>query len=949
MSSADALRAGIAEILSGGGGAYPGVTKGAAAHSGADPFAQPNEWEVEQRKLKKEEQRQFNGAANQPKPWEQGKLKSRRAQQEAAKANAKNGASAAVKEAASKDAKAGKSPQAVEPAEKQLLPACSAWWEELQATPASAKVPGAKDLGALRARAATAYEAELGAFAVAQKRKHGKDQSIVQRLTSAGTIKDRIAALTVQVHESSFHCLPHLRQLVALAERPRPEVRMAACETLSDLLLHRLMPQRTLKAFAEASLPPLSALPPAGAASGGGGSSSSSAEEALRVVLQAHFENELKELYARFVSLVEEGAKDTLAHVKQRMIGTLYALLAGAPELERRLLSSLVNKLGDPDKKAASRLAHLLGQLTVHHPAMKAVVLAELQRFVLRPNVSESAQYYAVVFMNQLILTRNDPQLAHTLLLIFLALFSARTAQGAELGTRMLSSILSGLHRAIPFCDDPATKEQTGELLASQLTSLFRCAHAASFGTAVQALMVLSHATSFTPAASDRFYRALYASLLHPDLPTSGKQALLLNVVFKALKADESHTRTCAFAKRLLQACAHAPPSFICGALLLLSEVARRKPALHAMLSAPQPTAAATNGHAATVNGNDASDDDEEEDGEKDGKDGGGDTARYEWSKRDPLYCAADASRLWELTALLGHYHPSVVQFANQVAKGEPVAYAGDPLRDFGLMPFLDKFVFKNPKSARRKQAGGSIMQPAAHNVAALGVKGLEAEMHDSALSNRGAVANLLSKPAERVAAHERFFHTYFSRKRDAEEKLHRGRPGKAAGAATASTVGDDDDFGDDGLGVEGEAFAQRLAKSLMRDADPDGDDDDDDMDMDDDDDDDDEGDGEEDEDVDFDGEFDDEIPEEGEDDDDDEDDALALAAFGDGGDDQDGDDDAPVEKPKSKRKKRDKGGPTFADAEAFAHILEAAADEDDGVHPQLAGWERGDRKKRKR
>ena len=30
-----------------------------------------------------------------------------------------------------------------------------------------------------------------------------------------------------------------------------------------------------------------------------------------------------------------------------------------------------------------------------------------------------------------------------------------------------------------------------------------------------------------------------------------------------------------------------------------------------------------------------------------------------------------------------------------------------------------------------------------------------------------------------KVAAHERFFHTYFSRKREAEEKLHRGKPGR--------------------------------------------------------------------------------------------------------------------------------------------------------------------------
>ena len=58
----------------------------------------------------------------------------------------------------------------------------------------------------------------------------------------------------------------------------------------------------------------------------------------------------------------------------------------------------------------------------------------------------------------------------------------------------------------------------------------------------------------------------------------------------------------------------------------------------------------------------------------------------YDWSKREPLHCAAESSRLWELTQLLGHYHPSVVQFAASVSRGEPISYAGDPLRDFGLM-----------------------------------------------------------------------------------------------------------------------------------------------------------------------------------------------------------------------------------------------------------------------
>ena len=82
---------------------------------------------------------------------------------------------------------------------------------------------------------------------------------------------------------------------------------------------------------------------------------------------------------------------------------------------------------------------------------------------------------------------------------------------------------------------------------------------------------------------ASRFYRALYDAALNPDLPFSAKQALLLNVLFKAMKADKDVGRLKAFAKRLMQACASAPPSFTCGCLLLLSEVTKAVPALQAM------------------------------------------------------------------------------------------------------------------------------------------------------------------------------------------------------------------------------------------------------------------------------------------------------------------------------------------------------------------------------
>lgn len=53
-----------------------------------------------------------------------------------------------------------------------------------------------------------------------------------------------------------------------------------------------------------------------------------------------------------------------------------------------------------------------------------------------------------------------------------------------------------------------------------------------------------------------RFYAALYAKLLSPDLGGASNPVLFLNLVYKAIKADREAARAAAFAKRLLQASA---------------------------------------------------------------------------------------------------------------------------------------------------------------------------------------------------------------------------------------------------------------------------------------------------------------------------------------------------------------------------------------------------------
>ena len=77
---------------------------------------------------------------------------------------------------------------------------------------------------------------------------------------------------------------------------------------------------------------------------------------------------------------------------------------------ESKLLSGLVNKLGDPSRKIASKAGYLLASLLQEHPAMKVIVVAEVQHFMFRQGLQERARYYGVIFLNQMVLSHRPDQ-----------------------------------------------------------------------------------------------------------------------------------------------------------------------------------------------------------------------------------------------------------------------------------------------------------------------------------------------------------------------------------------------------------------------------------------------------------------------------------------------------------------------------------------------------------
>jgi len=167
------------------------------------------------------------------------------------------------------------------------------------------------------------------------------------------------------------------------------------------------------------------------------------------------------------------------------------------------------------------------------------------------------------------------------------------------------------------------------------MDTLFKITHAGTFNTSIQALVLIFQVCQSRQTVSDRFYRTLYESLFDGRLVTSSKQAMYLNLLFKALKADDSQSRVMAFVKRLLQMLSLHQPPFICGALYLLGELFGSVPGLKRMLIEPE-------------------DDGEEHFVDADvaaaaPAEGSKPLKEYDGKKREPQYANADASCLWEL------------------------------------------------------------------------------------------------------------------------------------------------------------------------------------------------------------------------------------------------------------------------------------------------------------
>mmetsp|Transcript_8714 Transcript_8714/g.18540 ORF Transcript_8714/g.18540 Transcript_8714/m.18540 type:complete len:1163 (-) Transcript_8714:938-4426(-) len=510
------------------------------------------------------------------------------------------------------------------------------WYEAASALPPlpapAAEQDGEPDLDQverLRQEGEQLIENEVQAFDRELQRRNAADYRWIQQVKRSGTTADRVAAMTLMIQESATANMKSLDTLMSWVQKRKGgrDVVRAALEALQELFLTVLLPDRRLRTLEQQPIKSL----PAGKAG-------------HKHLLLWCVEDAIKRRYGMFITALEECSRDNLDFLKEKATKTMYDLLVKKPEGEARLLSGLVNKLGDPSRKIASKAGYLMSQLLLQHPAMKPVVVREVERFLFRPGLQDRARYYAVVFLNQMVLSHKESEggaaLARKMVDLYFTLFrlvveghigravevrkaqearyaeekkkwrrqvnkqqaqgkgtdkpprkppkKPKKAEAEEMDARMLSALLTGVRRAFPY----VAPEEVEPLVEAHGGRLFRMVHTAPFSVGVQALMLMFQLMSSRNAISDRFYRALYSVLLSDGPITSNKTPMFLALLFKAMKADVSVKRVAAFAKRLLQVAHMAAPNFACAVLFLVSEVLKVQPALWSAVSTPEDVAA---------------------------------------------------------------------------------------------------------------------------------------------------------------------------------------------------------------------------------------------------------------------------------------------------------------------------------------------------------------------
>ncbi|XP_053674595.1 CCAAT/enhancer-binding protein zeta [Anopheles nili] len=529
----------------------------------------------------------------------------------------------------------------------------------------------------LRNLCRSAFETECWA----RKKNDPSDAKWLQSALEKGTMRDRANAGALLVQTNPLCHLSALETLIGMVKQSNKGY-LDVVEVLTELILKSLMP----------SYRKLIPIPLRG--NDWKKVQKQEFAKGVRETIYAtwHFEDQLREQYRTFVTNLT-----TILHTGQdagklKTIAYTARLFMNVPEMERLLLTALVNKLGDPSRVVSAKALYHLQQVVRQHTAMALIVTCEAEKLLFRNNVAASAQHFALAFLAS-IGSFGDFPTCEKMINICFAYFKILTEKG-EINSRTMQSILTCLRKAIA---NVKQEVNLAEVVQPELLNvIYRMVHIADISIGCQGLSLLLEITEQKGREQDRFYNAVYRKMLDPELASVGPRisSIFFYILHRAMQFDPIPERAMAFMKRLLQVAFYFPPSRLCGALIVISKVLRKR---RGMLDGRVPVVEMEESAEKEPDVlNDAAQDDTVKSAKPKSA-----PARYDAFGRSSEHAGAQFTLKYELSRYLSYFHPTVQKFAQSILDNSALTYYGDPLRDFSLSRFLDRFAFKNPKKPK--------------------------------------------------------------------------------------------------------------------------------------------------------------------------------------------------------------------------------------------------------
>lgn len=515
------------------------------------------------------------------------------------------------------------------------------------------------------------------------------------------------------------------------------------------------------------------------------------------------------------------------------------------------LLSMLVNKIGDPSNKVASKALHHLSEVAYKHPAMCEVITMETEKLLFRNNITEHAQHFALCFLSS-VAPRGNAAVCTRLVNICFSFFKVVVQKGA-VNSKTMQAILRCLQRAIVDAHTDRVKDNADSdgILSKEIQdTMYRLVHLADIHITLQTLALLLQVMTVKSGNYDRFYNALYRKMIDINLTNIGPRAAaqFLHIIHRAVYMDANVPRAQAFVKRLLQVALYFPTQMTCGCLIVLSKLLKARPEIGRTIKKPMDSTPKENTVRNAAIEEDADDDGEEhyrdvDEVEKDGQKtkttstsvssswhhakvsaaptvsrvtqiG---TTTYNPYNRAAAFAGAEYAMKAELLQLARHFHPTVQVFAQSIIDSRTITHYGDPLKDFCLTQFLERFSFRNPKKLDDKKVGAEALAQVVHH------------KNYKAHGGRGQPVQNLTK--SNCSEDERFIFQYLEQKREKRQAIRKaiGKDKKDSDDSDGDV--DDDEFeayldglggkkGEDGENDEEFDFMGDLGDDLKDDAD---------------------------------------------------------------------------------------------------------------------------------